>query len=177
MSTITLLAHGKCVIIYIVSHFQLYVVRHAESLNSQDLSELGIIQAERARDTLMAEQLGDLALLLSSPKSRALQTASIISSGLGTNIITVPELDSREYISYLPKKRSDYPKEFNSYIGSFIERELSAAGLAGGPIIIVGHEPFTSTLAGRVDDLSNGEVVKTQLKLRRTLLGRHKRFL
>jgi len=77
---------------------QMYIVRHGEYIHSEEppydlgLSSEGILQAQKLRDRLAGENL-DIAVLISSSMTRALQTAEILSSVLKLQVEIEPDMD------------------------------------------------------------------------------------
>jgi len=76
----------------------MYIVRHGEYIHSEEppydlgLSSEGILQAQKLRDRLAGENL-DIAVLISSSMTRALQTAEILSSVLKLQVEIEPDMD------------------------------------------------------------------------------------
>ena len=138
---------------------RVFLVRHGEYLGNE-LTEIGIQQAQSARDDLLGSEIGSSSLLLSSPSARALKTAQIIGEGIGTTVISIDLLSDKsdEWVEHL--------SELEIFTKNLITNVRKSMGkVEPSPVIIVGHEPFIASLA-RKSSINNGEVIEQVLRSR-----------
>lgn len=131
----------------------IYLVRHGSYTGPpQRLTEKGKEQSRLAGKHLSSAGIKIGATLLSSDAPRALQTAAIIASIIGTEVV--------------PSKRINiigndpYGVE---YLDEMLEAALAEAGrdTSGGNLVVVTHEPLLAIVAPRVA-IANGKVVEYQ---------------
>src|SRR5581483_11239219 len=145
----------------------LWLVRHGETEWSASgrhtgVTDLPLTPAGRRQAEAVREVLGDLrpALVLSSPRSRALVTAEL--AGLAVDDVT-DDLAEWDYGDYEGKTtaeiREDVPGwtlfddgvpggETSEQVGARADRVLTraAAALPEGPVVLVGHGHFSRVL-------------------------------
>lgn len=170
-----------------------YLIRHGEANYSQmvekgffgfgrsfaPLSEKGILQAEKVA---LDERLKSAEIIVSSPYTRALQTAAIISRETGLKINV--EVDLHEWE---PDKTNQYKtveevvkltEEFNFYKGKYPEDQQlrwetldelktrmdeSLKKYAGyNKVILVGHSMAFEALTG-IKEIKSGEIVEWKI--------------
>lgn len=133
-----------------------YLLRHgAYEHGSGRLTQLGLEQAEHARDNLIARELGSRAYLLSSDAQRALETAAIIGDGLCVDIIPSPRV-----------RRGSEHRHLVNVLGDFLleslrqDAEIEADPTI--PFVVVAHAPLVAqfTELGSPGDVENGCVYK-----------------
>lgn len=140
-----------------MSESSIYLVRHGRYGSSELSNEGRTIDAPHARDELIEKGLGNGALLLSSSRKRAVQTAEIIGEGLG-----VPPL-----VSECVAKGADFVRGIKS-LDEFLAKsliEVDATKEEGQSLVVVTHAPLLAVAKGwfwrgAENDIGYGEVVE-----------------
>jgi broad specificity phosphatase PhoE len=135
-----------------------FLIRHGLS-GGEDvpLSDRGILQAEQARNVLLAQSIGSSAIILSSPLPRAAETARIIGNGLGAEVELVEEL------SDLHSAHKEAP-DVNEFVRDLIASRIRAKDIKDErPVVVVGHAPLIGALTQN-SQIANGQVISHSLR-------------
>lgn len=131
-----------------------YLVRHGKH-NQGKLTSEGVREAEAARDELIRLGLGTSAILLSSNKTRALQTAEVIGAGLDTPVHSSLRINVAGNTAEVVENLDDFLTE--------TLRQLHITRANEQPLVVVTHAPLIAIAKGLTlddtDKISNGEVV------------------
>jgi broad specificity phosphatase PhoE len=139
-----------------MTYSPVFLVRHGR-YSSEELSFEGrTIDAPKARDELIAKNLGSGAILLTSSLARAFQTAEIIGEGIKSTPL------ASERIA-LGSNFVDGIKSLDDFIDRALE-ELDVKQEIGQPLVVVTHAPTLAVAkegsTRGANDIGYGEVME-----------------
>jgi broad specificity phosphatase PhoE len=151
-------------------HVELWLLRHGETEWSESgkhtsVTDLPLTEAGQRQATAMGRLLGDLspALVLSSPRRRALDTARLAGLTVGETTEDLAEWNYGDYEGRTSAEIHEHDPEWSLWtslvpggetsaqIAARADRVLTraAAALPDGPVVLVGHGHFSRVLAAR----------------------------